>query len=57
MDLGEIGSDCEADGTGSGYLDGMFQYQHCWTFKFPSQENYQSFVICGINQVHCWDFN
>lgn len=57
MDLREISSDWEADGTGSGYLDGTLQYQHCWTFKFLPQENYQSSVICGISQVHCWDFN
>jgi hypothetical protein len=34
MDLREIGSDWEADGTASGYLDGTLQYQHCWTFNF-----------------------
>jgi len=48
MDCGEIGSDWEADGTGSRYLDGMLQYQHCWTFKFLSQEIYQSSVISTL---------
>lgn len=52
MDLEEIGSDWEVYGTGSGCLDGMVQYQHCWTFKFLLQVNYQSSVISGISLVH-----